>query len=206
MMAGVDDADIYSFTLSTPQVIQIVISGINDRVAYDLIHDTDGNGNIDSGEIVLSQLLGGNGGSGSQELLPGTYYLRMRSFDSGTSTPYTLTLTPGAAGLASPNTAVPRSSRNVSQIGVVASHVARSDASDSSHPSIGPPLAASNPTTGQPLATTTSETHRELFEKAIETLFGARQSSGAKSPMVQGKLAGIAVRDRALLSILGMDV
>ena len=95
MMAGVDDADIYSFTISTAEVVQVGIAGFNDRMHWQLIRDTNSNGNIDNGEIYQSQSFLSSGNSANQELLPGTYFVRVQPADTGTSTPYTLTITPG---------------------------------------------------------------------------------------------------------------
>ena len=95
VMAGVDDADIYSFTISTAEVVQVGIAGFNDRMHWQLIRDTNSNGNIDNGEIYQSQSFLSSGNSASQELLPGTYFVHVQPADTGTSTPYTLTITPG---------------------------------------------------------------------------------------------------------------
>ena len=79
VMAGVDDADIYSFTISTAEVVQVGIAGFNDRMHWQLIRDTNSNGNIDNGEIYQSQSFLSSGNSANQELLPGTYFVRQCS-------------------------------------------------------------------------------------------------------------------------------
>jgi hypothetical protein len=88
-----DETDVYKFTLTAARSIQAQIGGLNEGINLHLYEDT-GSGNF-ANAVLFNSTSTGSSGSLEEELLPGTYYLRVTPTGNGVSTPYTLTVTPG---------------------------------------------------------------------------------------------------------------
>jgi hypothetical protein len=93
LVGGIDQGDVFTFTLTQPRQIEAQLTGLDEGVDFRLYSDTDGDGQFDGNEVLESTF-----GSGTRtllaDLLPGVYHLRITPDSSGTSTAYTLTITP----------------------------------------------------------------------------------------------------------------
>jgi len=94
LMTGVDNTDVYKFTLNTTRLVTVSMTGQNNAIQLKLVRDLDGDGVVDTNEVYAT-----SAGSGtltdSQELAPGTYFVVIDILNFGTATPYTATVTPG---------------------------------------------------------------------------------------------------------------
>jgi hypothetical protein len=94
LMSGVDNTDVYKFTLNTTRLVTVSMTGQNNNIQFKLVRDLDGDGVVDTNEVYAT-----DSGSGTvtdnQELAPGTYFVVVDIWNYGTATPYTLTVTPG---------------------------------------------------------------------------------------------------------------
>lgn len=96
LMAGVDDMDVFRFSLTEPKEVTIAVSGTNEQVQFELVRDTDANGEVSNNEIYSVAGVIGQA-SRVKDLLPGSYFVRVFLPHSRTSTPYTLLISPGQA-------------------------------------------------------------------------------------------------------------
>lgn len=106
-----DPADIYRFTLNDVANLQARVTGTSANTRVELIRDLNGNGLIDSGEVIAS---GTNFGapflsSVTQDLPQGTYFLRITPTNSNSSTQYRLELvaTPFGGLPSNPGSTIP---------------------------------------------------------------------------------------------------
>jgi hypothetical protein len=94
LMSGVESTHVYKFELLTPRSVEVRATGMNDWVTVRLYRDLNVNGQADANERYLSSSSPTNAVAGDV-FLPGTYFVVV-SVSGTTSTPYTLTVTPGA--------------------------------------------------------------------------------------------------------------
>jgi|GEM_PF-2281776 len=87
-----NELDIYRFTLTQNTDVGFTFSGLSESVSVGLIADRNGNGVIDSGERIDSGNGGSSGGSFSEALPAGTYFVAVETFFSNRSTQYELSL------------------------------------------------------------------------------------------------------------------
>ena len=107
-VGSVDSDDYYQFTLSETSDVRLFADGVNQSgIYFDLIHDFDGDNQIDSGDRLYDRYLGA---SREAEIIStlgaGTYFVRMRRNSSNVNTNYNLSLsaTSNATGEADPRT------------------------------------------------------------------------------------------------------
>jgi Bacterial pre-peptidase C-terminal domain len=90
-VGSVDPEDFYRFTLSEKRLFSISFGDLTDEALVEVISDSNGNGQYDTGE-ALYRVLGNQFSSNSilQSLEAGTYYLRAYTTNSTDNTAYTL--------------------------------------------------------------------------------------------------------------------
>jgi hypothetical protein len=89
-----DAADLYKFTLNDVANLQARVTGTSARTRIELIRDGNSNGLIDSDEILASDTSFSSNflSSVTQDLPPGTYFMRVAPSSSTASTQYQLNL------------------------------------------------------------------------------------------------------------------
>jgi hypothetical protein len=86
-------ADMYRFSLNSASAVNLALTGLSRDADLALIRDANGNGVVDSSEVIASSSLGGTtpDSINLRSLAAGTYYVQVRQF-SANSTGYTLRL------------------------------------------------------------------------------------------------------------------
>ena len=93
-LGSVDSTDIYRFSLSEISDVRLFANGTNQSTVYfDLIHDFDGDNQIDSNDdLYFRRLYASNEAEIISTLGAGTYFVRMRRSNDNTNTNYNLSL------------------------------------------------------------------------------------------------------------------
>jgi hypothetical protein len=97
-VGNADPIDYYSFTLDTSSLFNLDLTGLSaDADAY-LIRDANGNGVVESGEVIAASTLSGSAPESiSQALSVGSYYLAIVQYTGDTT--YTLDISASSANL-----------------------------------------------------------------------------------------------------------
>lgn len=91
--------DFYRFTLSANSDFDLTLEGLSADADVDLIRDANGNGTVDSDEILeSSSALGSATEQISANLASGTYFIRVLQYEGDTNYNLSLSATPAASG------------------------------------------------------------------------------------------------------------
>jgi serine protease len=91
-LGATDGIDYYRFTLTSTSAVDIGITGLAADLDLAVVRDYNGNGVVDSGEVLLLSVNRGNSPDRvTGTLAAGTYYVQVNSY-SGASSPYKLEL------------------------------------------------------------------------------------------------------------------
>ncbi len=91
--------DFYRFSLGTTSNVSLALTGLTSNADVQVIRDSNNNGRVDVGEVIISSTVGGTGSEflNLQGLGTGDYFVRVYESQPNASTTYNLTLqaTPG---------------------------------------------------------------------------------------------------------------
>lgn len=90
-VGSTDTSDIYSFSLSSTQTINMTLSGLGSDADIRLIRDFNGNGLIDTADILQSSINGGTDAEWiSRTLGPGNYFVQVYQYAGNTNYNFTI--------------------------------------------------------------------------------------------------------------------